>query len=178
MNLDSLYYYESGFDTSRVVDSIGPEKKLNGDMDVAKIAVSSIGDRLESVIDPRFGRCNYFVIVDTETMEFKAVPNPAVDVAGGAGIQAAQAVTAEGVSTVVTGAVGPHAMTALNAAGKEILSGTPGTVRQNIDAFTRGDLKPITDVGRAYGVRPLGFGMGRGGRGGRGRGHGRGGSSP
>ncbi len=145
---------------------------------MTKIAVSSIGDSLESVMDPRFGRCNYFMIIDTETMESKAVPNPAINAAGGAGIQAAQAVTAEGVSAVVTGAVGPHAMTALRAAGKEILLGVPGTVKQTVDAFMRGDLKPITDVGPAYGGWGMGSGMGRGGRGGRGRGHGRGGSSP
>ena len=35
-----------------------------------KIAISSTGKDLDCQIDPRFGRCQYFIIVDPETMEF------------------------------------------------------------------------------------------------------------
>ncbi|TET61977.1 hypothetical protein E3J48_05015 [Candidatus Aerophobetes bacterium] len=41
-----------------------------------KIAVSSTGQDLNALVDARFGRCQYFVIVDPETMEFEAAPNP------------------------------------------------------------------------------------------------------
>ena len=40
-----------------------------------KIAVSAIDSDLTSQIDPRFGRCSYFVIVDSETMKFEVVEN-------------------------------------------------------------------------------------------------------
>lgn len=40
-----------------------------------KIAVSSTGPSLEDLVDPRFGRCSYYLIVDPETFEFEAVEN-------------------------------------------------------------------------------------------------------
>ena len=67
-----------------------------------RIAVSSTGPGLESEIDPRFGRCECFVIVDSDSMEAEAVSNPNVMAAGGAGIQTAQLVADKGAQ-VVTG---------------------------------------------------------------------------
>ncbi len=40
-----------------------------------RIAVSSTGAELTDLVDPRFGRCRYYIVVDTETMEFLAVSN-------------------------------------------------------------------------------------------------------
>ncbi|MBU0574437.1 MAG: dinitrogenase iron-molybdenum cofactor biosynthesis protein, partial [Candidatus Margulisbacteria bacterium] len=57
-----------------------------------KICVTSKGNKLESDVDPRFGRCEYFVIVDTDTMEFEAFDNPSAMAMGGAGPQAAKMV--------------------------------------------------------------------------------------
>ena len=50
-----------------------------------KIAVTSTGKTLDSDIDPRFGRAAYFVIVDTETMDFEVKENDNIAAAGGAG---------------------------------------------------------------------------------------------
>jgi hypothetical protein len=74
-----------------------------------KIAVSASSPALESPVDPRFGRCLYFLIVDPETMEFEAVENPYVSASGGAGIQAAQLVIQKNVEAVLTGSCGPNA---------------------------------------------------------------------
>jgi len=54
-----------------------------------KACVSATSDSLDSLVDPRFGRSPYFIIVDLETMRFEVIPNPASSVMGGAGIQAA-----------------------------------------------------------------------------------------
>lgn len=35
-----------------------------------KVCVTSNGDNLEATVDPRFGRCGYFIIVDPGTLEF------------------------------------------------------------------------------------------------------------
>lgn len=106
-----------------------------------KICLSSTGANLESQLDPRFGRCAYLLIVDTETMQFEAIPNTAAGATGGAGIQAAQTIANKGVKVVVTGNVGPNAFGALSAAGIEIMTGASGTIREAIEKFTQGKLQ-------------------------------------
>jgi len=105
-----------------------------------KICVSATADNLEAQLDPRFGRCLYFVIVDSETMHFEVIPNMAAGSTGGAGIQAAQTVADKGVKVVITGNVGPNAFGALSAAGIEIMTGASGTVREVVEKFKRGEL--------------------------------------
>jgi len=74
-----------------------------------KIAVSSTGDTLESMVDSRFGRCPTFIMIDTDTMEFQAYSNDAVSSAHGAGIGAAQGIAKLGAKAILTGHVGPNA---------------------------------------------------------------------
>lgn len=50
-----------------------------------RVAITSTGNNLQSTIDPRFGRCAYFVIYDTETKATEFIPNPNIDVTDGAG---------------------------------------------------------------------------------------------
>jgi predicted Fe-Mo cluster-binding NifX family protein len=129
-----------------------------------KICVSAESNNLEAPIDPRFGRCPYFVIVDSETMQFEAVPNVASGATGGAGIQAAQTIANKGAKVLITGNVGPNAFQALSAAGIKIVTGAFGTVREVVEKYKRGEL-------RETGAPTVGghFGMGRG----RGRGQGK-----
>lgn len=44
-----------------------------------KMCVTASAGNLDAQIDPRFGRCPYFLIVDSETMKFDVVPNVASD---------------------------------------------------------------------------------------------------
>ena len=125
-----------------------------------KVAVSSSGKGISSGIDPRFGRCNYFLIVDTETMEFEVVSNTAVGAAHGAGIQAAQLVSSKGVMVVLTGNVGPNAYGALRASSIEIITGVSGTVEDAVGRFKRGELKATKEptVGGHFGTGRRGGG--------------------
>ena len=140
-----------------------------------KIAVSATSESLDAQIDPRFGRCPYFLIVDSLTMEFEAVPNTASRSMSGAGIQAAQTVASKGVKVLITGNVGPNAFPALSSAGIDIITGAFGTVREAVEKFKSGQLQKITapttsmgfGMGGGYG---MGMGMGRGRGGGRGMG--------
>jgi len=131
-----------------------------------KLAVSASGSNLSSQMDPRFGRCPYFVVVDTETMAFEAIPNTAVGSAHGAGIQAAQLVASMGVSVVLTGNVGPNAYSALSASSVQVVTGCAGTVGDAVERFKRGGLQVTgrPTVGGHFGTRRRGAGQGRGGR--------------
>lgn len=131
-----------------------------------KVAVSSQGVNLDSQVDPRFGRCPYFVIVDTDTMEFETLQNTFAMTAGGAGIQTAQMLANKGVEVVLTGSCGPNAYQTLFAAGVQVVIGVAGTVRNAIEQFKAGQL-PFASAPNV----PIHFGMGRG-RGRMGRGFG------
>ncbi|MBW2038185.1 MAG: NifB/NifX family molybdenum-iron cluster-binding protein [Deltaproteobacteria bacterium] len=132
-----------------------------------KIAISSTGNTLDSPIDPRFGRCQFFIFVDPETMEFEAVENQAMMAAGGAGPQATQFIANKGVEVIITGNVGPNAASSLMAAGLKIYVGASGTVRETLNLFKNNQLQDVSDatVGSHFGMgRGMGGGMGRGGR--------------
>ena len=106
-----------------------------------KIVVSATAPRLDAEVDPRFGRCQYLLIVDSESLDFGALENLAVLAPGGAGIQAAQAVVDRGVGAVITGNCGPNAYQVLSAAGIDVLLGASGSVRQAIEAYRKGELR-------------------------------------
>jgi len=106
-----------------------------------KICVSSTGKNLDAVVDQRFGRCPYFLIVDTETMKVKTISNEGTLSSGGAGIQAAQIVTKEDVGSVVTGNIGPNAFQILQAAGIKVYTGAEGTIKEAIENYKKGKLQ-------------------------------------
>ena len=105
-----------------------------------KIAVSSSGNDLDSQIDPRFGRCTYFIIVETDDMSFEVFENKSMALGGGAGIQSAQFVASNGARTIITGNLGPNAVKALSAAGVEVFAGQSGSVREAIERYRSGDI--------------------------------------
>jgi predicted Fe-Mo cluster-binding NifX family protein len=119
-----------------------------------KICVSAASNSLDAPVDPRFGRCPYFIIVDLETMQFEAIPNVASNAMGGAGIQAAQAIAGRGVKVLITGNIGPNAFQALSSAGIRIITGVYGTVREVVEKYRRGELKETSrpTVGGHFGM--------------------------
>ena len=110
-----------------------------------KIAVSSTGDNIDSDVDPRFGRCINFLIVDTDTMLLEVVGNSGAQSAHGAGIGAAQKVASLKVGAVITGHVGPNAYMALSRTGLKIYTGAKGTVKDAITQYKEGKLIEATN---------------------------------
>jgi predicted Fe-Mo cluster-binding NifX family protein len=119
-----------------------------------KISISAMTNSLDAQINPRFGRCQYLVFVDSDSMEFEAVSNEASGAMSGAGIQAAQTVATHGAQLVITGNVGPNAYKVLFAAGIKIVTIVTGTVREAVEQYKRGELKEIRGptVGGHYGM--------------------------
>jgi predicted Fe-Mo cluster-binding NifX family protein len=137
-----------------------------------KLAISSAGKDLNSELDPRFGRCPYFILVDADTMNFEAIDNSSAMASGGAGISAAQLIAGKGANVVLTGSCGPNAFEALSSAGIKVISGISGSIKDAVDKYKSGQLNPISqpDVTSHFG---MGAGPGAGRGMGRGRGRGR-----
>jgi len=119
-----------------------------------KICVTAQGDHLDAPVDPRFGRCQYFLIVDTETFEFEVISNSHRAAGGGAGIQSGQEMAAKGVAVVLTGNVGPNAFQTLEAANIAVMTGVSGTVREAVEKYKRGDFRRTggPSVGSKFGA--------------------------
>jgi predicted Fe-Mo cluster-binding NifX family protein len=107
-----------------------------------KVCVTSQGDNLDSELDPRFGRCRYFILADTDTMAFEALQNPNFNATGGAGIQSGQLVASKQVKAVLTGNVGPNAFSTLQAADIEVVTGLSGSVKAAIEKYKKGNVEP------------------------------------
>ena len=126
-----------------------------------KICVSATANTLDAQVDPRFGRCLYLVIVDSENMRFESFPNVALGAGGGAGIQAAQIIAGKGAKVLITGNVGPNAFQALSASGIRIVTGASGTVKEVVEKYKRGELSD-TGAPTVRGHFGMGAGKGRG----------------
>ncbi len=136
-----------------------------------KLAVSSSGKDLNAQLDPRFGRCRYFLIIETDTMNFEVFDNDNAALGGGAGIQSVQFIATKGAKALITGHCGPNAMQTLSAAGVQVYVGQAGTVQGIIDKMKNGQLTPTTEANTSAHAGTEGKGMGRGrGMGGRGMG--------
>ena len=106
-----------------------------------KVAITSSGTTLESNVDPRFGRCPYYIIYDTESDSFEAIENKSRLAGGGAGIQAGQTISDMKVEALITGNVGPNAFRVLSAASIKIYSGATGNIKDAIEKFKKGEYK-------------------------------------
>ena len=122
-----------------------------------KIAVTAMKPAMDAEIDPRFGRCQYFVIVDTETMLFEALENHSAMAGGGAGVSAGQTIAGKGVEAVLTGNCGPNAYAALSAAGIKVITSITGKVQDAVQNYKSGTYETSSQPNvNAH------FGMGRG----------------
>jgi predicted Fe-Mo cluster-binding NifX family protein len=136
-----------------------------------KVCVTAGAEGLDAPVDPRFGRCPFFVLVNTESMAAESVPNASASATGGAGIQAAQMLVNLGAGALITGNIGPNAMQTLSVAGIKVYQQSGGRVRDAVEQFKRGELASVSAA-----TAPAHGGMGYAQGGGRGRGQG--GSGP
>ena len=105
-----------------------------------KVAVSSLGESLDSQVNPRFGRSEIFVIIDTADDRYRVLQNSSVRSSGGAGVETVSLLADQGIDAVVSGYIGPHAQRALDARGIAAYSVASGTVAEVVARLKAGTL--------------------------------------
>lgn len=108
------------------------------------IAVTATGNTLDDQVDPRFGRCPCFLVVDSETLHVTALENANATAGGGAGIQSAQLMAQHNVDVVLTGNCGPNAFKTLEAADIQVVVGIDGSARDAVQRYKTGELAATT----------------------------------
>ena len=112
-----------------------------------RVAISAQGESLEALVDSRFGRAAKFLLVDTDTMSLQVIENTqSLNLARGAGIQAAQNVIPHKPDVVLTGNCGPKAFKVLQAAGVKVALGVKGKIRDALQDFVEGKLQPADEA--------------------------------
>jgi predicted Fe-Mo cluster-binding NifX family protein len=113
-----------------------------------KIAVTALGPTLDDKVDPRFGRCPYFLIIDTDDLSVEALPNPHITVDGCAGHPTADLLGGRNIKAVLTGACGPHHGDELRLQGIELYTAVTDIldpqlkVREAVEKFKAGEFSP------------------------------------
>lgn len=114
--------------------------KRTGDM--MKIAISAQGPDLESLVDPRFGRAEYFILYDTEEEKHEVVDNRQNAASGqGAGVVTAQTVIKLEPDLIISGNLGPKAFQVLSSAGVKSALWSGGSVSEAIELAKNNQLK-------------------------------------
>jgi predicted Fe-Mo cluster-binding NifX family protein len=106
-----------------------------------KICITADGNDLEANVDPRFGRCAYFVFYDTDTDNFQALANTNASGMGGVGVQNGQLMAEKEVEFILTGNLGPNAANVLQQAGIKAITGVSGKIKEAVESFKKGTLK-------------------------------------
>jgi predicted Fe-Mo cluster-binding NifX family protein len=111
-----------------------------------RIAVTAAEPSLDAEVDPRFGRCAYFVIMDAERGTLETLKNTnAAAAGGGVGVESAQMIASKKAEVLLTGKCGPSALEALSSKGIHVVTGCSGTVRDAVRRYKEGMLEPPGD---------------------------------
>ncbi|MBN1160251.1 MAG: NifB/NifX family molybdenum-iron cluster-binding protein [Candidatus Diapherotrites archaeon] len=114
-----------------------------------KIAISVNTDDMDALVNPLFGRCAGFMIIEIEdgkVISHKFIPNPGKNQFGGAGTIAAQLVADNEINAIITGNVGPNALIALQSADIKIYTVSSIPIKDAIEAYLAGKLEEQVNV--------------------------------
>jgi predicted Fe-Mo cluster-binding NifX family protein len=109
-----------------------------------RVGISATGEDLNARVDDRFGRCPWFLVVDSDSLKFTALENRHAQEGMGAGMAAAKDLIDVRVDAVISGQVGPKAYEVLKAADVDIFLVSGGiTVKEALERFNRGELRKM-----------------------------------
>jgi len=108
-----------------------------------RVAISANENNgLDSAVSPHFGRCPYFVLVDVEGQEVKAiqtVPNPYYGHHQPG--QVPGFIQSQGADVMLTGGMGGRALQFFRQAGIQPVTGAAGTAGHALEQFLSGGLE-------------------------------------
>lgn len=107
-----------------------------------RIAVASRGKTMSSRIDDRFGRCPYFLVLDTTSMKTETIENAGQQEKDAAGIKACQMLIDNDINAVVVKNIGHNSLVTLTGAGMDVYTVASGTVSTVMKKVKRGELTP------------------------------------
>lgn len=108
-----------------------------------KVAITASEKDFNAHIDERFGRCRYFVFVDTDSMDIEAIENSAALLSSGSGAPAAYIVLNHAAEAVLTGRIGPTAADILSHSGIPVYTGIDGSVQDALQRFNEHSLTKV-----------------------------------
>jgi predicted Fe-Mo cluster-binding NifX family protein len=97
---------------------------------------------LDSEVSAHFGSAPAFLVVDTDAMTARAIPNNNLHHAHG-GCQPLAALAGQDIQGVVVGGIGMGALMKLRAGGIEVYLSELPTARETVAAFKAGTLRPV-----------------------------------
>lgn len=100
-----------------------------------RVAVAATGADLHSAVSRRLGACPYLLVVDSETFEFEAIPNPSEPGQPGAGVQMLSLALRREARAVLAKYVSPQIATTLREHGIEVVTGVEGTVHEAVERY-------------------------------------------
>lgn len=110
-----------------------------------RIAISAEDTNgLDSVVSPHFGRCPYYILVDVEDQEVKAVQavdNPYYGQHSPGAVPGF--IHSQGVDVMLTGGMGRRAIGFFEQYGIEAVTGASGTVRHALERYLSGELRGV-----------------------------------
>lgn len=109
-----------------------------------KVIVSSSGSDMDSSVSQVFGRAEYYILADTDDLSHEALENPATGQSSGAGVMAAQFVLEQAPGALISSNIGPNAFQVLSAGSVECFAAPDGTVKEAVEAFSRGELTSLS----------------------------------
>ncbi len=111
-----------------------------------KIGIPASGNTLDSLVDERYARAPYLLVIDSDTMEVKALENKNVNKTQGAGTGTSQDLVKAGVDVVISINVGPNAWEVLKGFDVKVYKAEKGmTVREAVELFKEGKLEEIKE---------------------------------
>lgn len=93
---------------------------------------------MNAKIGRRFGTSKYLVIVEVDSGDFEAVPNPGASAQRGAGMRTLVLAINKDVKTVLTGYCSPAVYNQLEANGIEVVTDLHGTVGEIVEKYRKG----------------------------------------